>query len=134
MGDEAGAGNQTPRTAARTPSERGGTATGSREPAGEALVRSRTQKPDLPIQPDLTSDFAFVRLIMHPQLDLNEPVFVEWSRRFAVWLAGGTSVYVFTHCPDDVQSPIFARELHARISALTPVDPLPEDTVQGTLL
>ena len=125
-GGKEGTGSQTPRTAAR--------ATGSRETAGEAVVRSRTQKPDLPIQPDLTAAFAFVRLIMHPQAELNEPIFVEWAQRSAEWLAGGTSVFVFTHCPDDVQSPIFARELHARISALTPVDPLPADPVQGTLL
>ena len=97
-------------------------------------MRSRTQKPDLPIQPDLTANFTFVRLIMHPQAELNEPIFAEWAHRFAEWLAGGTSVYVFTHCPDDVQSPIFARELHARISVLTPVDPLPADPVQGSLL
>ena len=120
------AGIQTPRTAAR--------AAGSGEPTGEAVVRSRTQKPDLPIQPDLTAAFTFVRLILHPQAELNEPVFAEWAPRFAEWLAGGTSVYVFTHCPDDVQSPIFARELHARISALTPVEPLPADPIQSTLL
>ena len=57
-----------------------------------------------------------------------------WSRRLADWLAVGMSVYVFTHCPDDVQSPIFARDLHARIAALTPVDSLSSDPVQGTLL
>lgn len=101
---------------------------------GQPVVRSRTQKPDLPIQPDLTADFTFVRLILHPQPERNEPVMGEWSRRLAEWLAGGTSVYVFTHCPDDVQSPVFARELHARIAALTPVDPLPSDPVQGMLL
>ena len=145
-GGKEGTGSQTPRTAARATGSRetAGTgiqsprttarATGSRETAGEAVVRSRTQKPDLPIQPDLTAAFAFVRLIMHPQAELNEPIFVEWAQRSAEWLAGGTSVFVFTHCPDDVQSPIFARELHARISALTPVDPLPADPVQGTLL
>lgn len=101
---------------------------------GEAVLRSRTQKPDLPIQPDVTADFAFVRLILHPRAELNKAVFDEWARRLAGWLAGGTSVYVFTHCPDEVQSPIFARDLHARISALTPVDPLPSEPVQGSLL
>jgi uncharacterized protein YecE (DUF72 family) len=129
LGGTAGAGIQTP----RTPSMRGGP-TGSREPAGEAVMRARAQKPDLPIQPDLTAGFAFVRLIMHPLAELNEPIFAEWAQRFAEWLAVGTSVYVFTHCPGEVQSPIFARELHARISALTPVDPLPADPVQGILL
>jgi hypothetical protein len=43
-------------------------------------------------------------------------------------------VYVCAHCPDDAQSPKFALELYARIAALTPVDPLPGDPVQGTLL
>jgi uncharacterized protein YecE (DUF72 family) len=102
--------------------------------SGAAVRNYRTQKPDLPIQPDLTADFAFLRLINHPQAALNEPVFLEWTRRLADWLAAGTSVYVFAHCPDETQSPIIARGLHARISALTAVDPLPADPVQGALL
>jgi len=132
--EPAGTGIETLRTAAQPPRNTRSGSNGGREPAGRALVRSCTQKPDLPIQPDLTAHFYFVRPIMHPQAELNEPIFIEWARRFAEWLAGGTSVYDFTHCPDDVQSPIFARELHARISALTPFDRLPADPVQGTLL
>ena len=101
----------------------------------DALVnRSRERKPDVPVQPDLTADFSFVRLINNPKPELNEPYFAEWAQRIAQWLDGGAHVFLFSHCPDETLSPVFARDMHARITALTAVAPLPSDVKQGTLL
>jgi uncharacterized protein YecE (DUF72 family) len=47
--------------------------------ADAGIKRSRTQKPDLSIQTDVTADFALVRLIAHPHAELNGPVFAEWT-------------------------------------------------------
>ena len=96
--------------------------------------RSRERKPDVPVQPDLTADFAFVRLICNPKAELNEPYFAEWTARAAQWLAGDASVFLFTHCPDEVFSPICAREVHGRIAALTHIEPLPGEVTQNPLL
>jgi uncharacterized protein YecE (DUF72 family) len=103
--------------------------------SGDVLVnRSRERKPDLPIQPDRTTDFVFVRLITNPNADLNEPYFAEWTDRIAGWIKAGVTVYLFCHCPVDEHSPVYAREMHARISAQVPIPPLPAEARQGMLL
>ncbi|MBI1802821.1 MAG: DUF72 domain-containing protein, partial [Chloroflexi bacterium] len=103
--------------------------------AADALVnRSRERKPDLPVHADLTADFAFVRLVSNPQAGLNEPYFAEWAARIAGWLEAGTEVFLFSHCPDETLSPIFARALYTRVAALTRVESLPDELGQATLL
>ena len=104
------------------------------ESADVRVNQSRERKPDLPIHPDLTSHFAFVRLILNPRSDLNEPYLAEWTERIAGWLETGVQVFLFCHCPDEVQSPTYARLLHARIAARTAVEPLRGEPEQSALL
>jgi uncharacterized protein YecE (DUF72 family) len=96
--------------------------------------RSRERKPDLPIQPDRTTDFAFVRLITNPDAELNEPYFAEWTERIVEWIETGVAVYLFCHCPIETFSPIFARLMYARIAAKVSIPPLPGEPKQGLLL
>ena len=101
------------------------------------VKQTRERKPNLPIQPDLTAGFTYVRLICNPLLALNEPYFSEWTERIGSWLGAGTTVYLIIHCPEDIQAPKYARALYARIAPDAGLPPLPDpsDTPhQGTLL
>ena len=96
--------------------------------AEENLQRARDNKPDVPLHPLRSSDFALVRYIGHPNLDLNTPLLDEWTARVAAWLAEGTQVYFFCHCPVEQRSPALCRVFHERLARLADVPPLPWDS------
>ncbi len=52
--------------------------------AEENLQRARDNKPDAPLHPLCSSNFALVRYIGHPDLDLNAPLLDEWAARVAL--------------------------------------------------
>ncbi len=97
------------------------------EPSDVSVNRSRERKPDLPVQPDVTAEFTFVRLIFNPEAELNEPYVAEWAERIARWIDEGTQVFLFSHCPKETLSPVFGRAMHVRIAQLTDVEPLPTE-------
>ena len=94
------------------------------------LLQARERKPNLPIIPELTSNFVFLRFIGHPQMEQNLPVIEEWTEHLAGWLQEGAQVYVFCHCPDERQDPLIARQFHRRIAARISVPPLPWDEIE----
>jgi uncharacterized protein YecE (DUF72 family) len=96
--------------------------------------RARARKPAVPVQPDHTTNFAFVRLICNPSAELNEPYFAEWVPRIAAWLKHGVTVYLYAHCPDEIHSPVFARELYRRIAQPVELAPLANELKQAMLL
>ena len=93
----------------------------------ERLEQARERKPDVPVLPERTASFVFVRYIGHPQMDVNAPYLDEWADRLAGWLKEGADAYVFCHCPDETLSPRICRELHRRVAARAKIDPLPWD-------
>jgi uncharacterized protein YecE (DUF72 family) len=104
------------------------------------MDQARERKPDVPLLPERTASFVFVRYIGHPKLELNAPLLEEWAGRLAGWLSEGADVYTFCHCPATTMSPPICRELHRRVNAYVSIDPLPWDEAdapsqpkQGTL-
>ena len=98
--------------------------------AGQVKVlmdRARERKPDVPLLPVRTASFALLRYIGHPDVGLNAPLLEEWADRLAGWLTEGADIYAFCHCPDETMSPHLCRELHRRVAARAPIDPLPWD-------
>lgn len=94
--------------------------------AGGALLDdARERKPDVPLRPLRSADLALVRYIGHPDPAVNEPYLDEWAARLAAWLAEGTRVYLFMHCPDEGLSPALCRAIQARLEALGAAPPLP---------
>jgi len=91
----------------------------------QQIHAARERKPDLPVQIVLTTDFAFVRYIGHPRMEVNEPLLDGWAQRLAQWLKQGATLYVFCHCPFEVHSPALCAELYRRVGELTPLPPLP---------
>ena len=68
-------------------------------------VQQDRYKPNLPLQPLLTSQFSIVRFVSHPELDLNIRFWQEWVTYLQEWLAEGTQIYFFMHCPIEERSP-----------------------------
>jgi len=88
------------------------------------VLQARERKPNLPLQIAVATDFAFVRYIGHPRMEVNEPLLDIWAQQLAEWLKGGITAYVFCHCPFEVHSPAICYALYQRVSALIPLPPL----------
>jgi uncharacterized protein YecE (DUF72 family) len=106
----------------------------------QTLLEARERKPDVPVIPERTADFIFLRYIGHPQLETNAPILDEWGRYLAAQLQEGRNTYVFCHSPDNMTAPRLCRELHQRVARHISVPPLPWDETdsntfeQGQLL
>ncbi|MEM8605195.1 MAG: DUF72 domain-containing protein, partial [Cyanobacteria bacterium P01_H01_bin.121] len=93
-------------------------------------VLSERRKPDVPLLPTATTDFALVRFISHPILERNEPYLDEWVTQVQTWLTAGITVYFFVHCPEEVHSPAIAHRFYEKLNAAgVPVGALPWDHV-----
>jgi uncharacterized protein YecE (DUF72 family) len=85
----------------------------------ESLVQlppeQQGKKPNLPLSPQLTTDFTLVRYVSHPDPWRNAKYIAEWVDRLVQWLAQGTTVYCFIHCPIEAQSPVIARQFQIQL-------------------
>ncbi|HKV57033.1 MAG TPA: DUF72 domain-containing protein [Ktedonobacteraceae bacterium] len=110
-------------------------------PAGEQqILQARERKPDLPVQIAITTNFAFIRYIGHPRMEMNDEFLDNWAKQFAAWLQQGLTLYVFCHCPFEVHSPTICRNLYHRVQKLAGLPPLawempdqPDEVEQGKL-
>jgi uncharacterized protein YecE (DUF72 family) len=93
------------------------------------LLQARQRKPNLPVLPERTTDLVFVRYIGHPEMAVNEPFLDEWAGYLAAELGAGSNAFVFCHCPDERLDPWLCYELYQRVAALTPLPPLPWDSL-----
>src|SRR5579859_1069368 len=91
----------------------------------QQLLQARERKPDLPLQIASTTDFAFVRYIGHPRMEVNEPLLEQWAQQLASWYKQGLTLYVFCHCPFEEHSPDICAALYQRVKDLVPLPPLP---------
>ncbi len=90
----------------------------------QAMLQARERKPDLPVQIVATTDFAFVRYIGHPRMEVNKPFLALWAQQLAQWYKQGMTLYVFCHCPFEKYSPAICFELYQKVRALVPLPPL----------
>jgi uncharacterized protein YecE (DUF72 family) len=98
-----------------------------RPPRTPAELEAWANKPRLPVRPMATGASPIVRLIGQSDLGANLDRWSQWWPKVAGWLARGRSPIVFTHTPDNLDSPPLARAAHARVAALVPdLAPLPE--------
>jgi uncharacterized protein YecE (DUF72 family) len=84
----------------------------------QGMLQAHERKPDLPVYPAITTDFAFLRYIGHPRSEINAPFLDTWATRVAQWLERGLTVYVFCHCPFELHSPAICYELYQRVQKL----------------
>jgi uncharacterized protein YecE (DUF72 family) len=94
----------------------------------QRLLEARQRKPNVPILPERTAPFVFLRYIGHPQFETNAPFLDEWVDYLTAWLGeGDTEAYVFCHCPDERLDPWLCRHLYRRVAERLPLPPLPWD-------
>jgi uncharacterized protein YecE (DUF72 family) len=93
----------------------------------QTLLAARRRKPNLPVLPECTADFLFVRYIGHPKLEINKPLLEEWATYLVEQLKQGADAYVICHSPENLTAPWLARELHALVARKTAIPPLPWD-------
>lgn len=102
--------------------------------AYESLLEARERKPDVPVVPDQTANFIFIRYIGHPQLMYNLAFLDEWGEYLTSQLQTGTDAYVFCHTPDNMLAPELCRELHRRVAEEVQILPLPWDETDANTL
>lgn len=98
----------------------------------QQVLQARERKPDLPLQIALTADFAFVRYIGNPDMQVNEPFLASWAQVLGQWLLEGKTVYSFCHCPFEKYSPDICAELYRRVRAVAPLPALSWSEQQGS--
>lgn len=83
-------------------------------------------KPDLPVLSQAYNKMVFVRLLLHPDLNSNDPYITQWASRIAKALSLGASCTMMIHCPNNQHCPELAVDFHEKLRALTQrIDPLP---------
>ena len=93
----------------------------------QTLLEARARKPDVPVLPDTTADFLFIRYIGHPQPEANQKFLDEWGSYLVSQMQAGVDAYVFCHSPENITAPWLCRELHRRVAQFVPIAPLPWD-------
>ncbi len=94
----------------------------------QTLLEARRNKPNVPILPELTTDFMFLRYIGHPQIEVNAPFLNEWGKYLALQGSKDLSAFVFCHSPDNKAAPWLCRELHRRVTESVELPRLPWDS------
>jgi uncharacterized protein YecE (DUF72 family) len=98
----------------------------------ESLLEARERKPDVPVTPERTADFVFVRYIGHPSMQVNLPFLHEWMNFVAKQLKEGLEAFVFCHSPENLTAPWLCRTLHQGVADQIKIPPLPwEETDQN---
>ena len=100
----------------------------------ESLLEARARKPDVPVIPERTADFLFIRYIGHSKMEFNMNFLEEWSEYLIPQLKKGAKAYVFCHSPDNLIAPYLCRELHSRVSEHVSFPQLPWDEADANTL
>lgn len=108
--------------------------TSIRGSAYESLLEARERKPDVPVIPERTSGFVFIRYIGHTQLSYNLALLNEWAEYLISQLRNGADAYIFCHSPDNMVAPELCRNLHQTIAEQISIPPLPWDEADASTL
>ena len=97
----------------------------------QTLVEARERKPDVPVVPERTADFIFIRYIGHPEIEVNEPYLKEWSEYVISQLRQGADIYMFCHSPNNLAAPWLARKVYAQVEKQVDLPSLPWNEIDG---
>jgi uncharacterized protein YecE (DUF72 family) len=99
----------------------------------ESLLEARERKPDVPVIPERTTDFLFLRYIAHPEMEYNVAFLEEWRGYLANQLRESVDAFVFCHSPENMIAPYLCRTLYQQVAEQIPLPSLPwEDATAGT--
>ena len=68
-------------------------------------ANSQRRKPNVPLQPIVTNNYALIRFISNRDRQYNETYLQEWVNRCDRWLKEQKTIYFFVHCPIEEKSP-----------------------------
>ena len=97
----------------------------------QTLLAARARKPNVPILPERTADFIFLRYIGHPRVEQNESLLEEWAGYVSSQLSAQSDAYVFCHSPENLAAPYLCRDFHRRVAEKIILPPLPWDNVDA---
>jgi uncharacterized protein YecE (DUF72 family) len=100
----------------------------------QLLLAARLRKPDVPVFPQRTADFTFLRYIGHPDPAVNQPFIAAWADHLAGMLKPDDDAFIFCHCPDETFSPSICREFHQELSTRIDLPHLPWDEIENDQL
>ena len=108
----------------------------------QSLLEARERKPDLPVIPQRTADFIFVRYIGHPEIESNQTLLEEWGNYFISQFQADKDldIFMFCHSPSNFAAPYLCRKIYSQVEKEVALPPLPwngladEDYEQGQLL
>jgi uncharacterized protein YecE (DUF72 family) len=101
-------------------------------PTSDAERDAWSVKPRVPVHERAVGPRPVVRMIGRDDLDATRDGLRRWVPVVAGWLAEGRSPTVFVHTPDNVHSPLLARQFHEWVRAEVPaLAPLPEPPPVG---
>ncbi len=95
----------------------------------QTLVEARERKPDVPVIPQRTADFIFIRYIGHPEIEVNDPYLKEWGNYFVSQLQAGADVFMFCHSPNNLAAPWLARRIYSWVEKQVTLPELPWEQV-----
>ena len=97
------------------------------DPTDDYEAESQRRKPNLPVRPVVVGERPMLRFVGRNNVDEVEAWIEEWVPVVAEWIDRGKTPYVFTHSPNDLFAPEFAKRFHVALQAVCPlVQPLPE--------
>ncbi|GHO42931.1 DUF72 domain-containing protein [Ktedonospora formicarum] len=96
----------------------------------QQMLQARERKPNVPVHIAESADFAFIRYIGHPRMEVNAPFLEQWAQQMGTWLRQGLTVYAFCHCPFEEHSPAICCELYQRIREWAQLPSLPWENAQ----
>jgi uncharacterized protein YecE (DUF72 family) len=96
-----------------------------------SLLEARERKPDVPVIPEGTADFVFLRYIGHPSMPINQPFLSDWGDYLAKQIRLGLDAFVFCHSPENLTAPWLCRALYQRVAEQVKIRPLPWDEVDS---
>lgn len=97
----------------------------------ESLLEARERKPDVPVIPESTADYVFLRYIGHPSMPINLPFLNDWGDYLAKQIRQGLDAFVFCHSPENLTAPWLCRALHQSVAEQVEIMPLPWDEVDS---
>jgi uncharacterized protein YecE (DUF72 family) len=105
----------------------------------QSLLEARERKPDVPVVPQRTADFIFIRYIGHPEVEFNSLFLKEWGEYVIEQLQHEADVFMFCHSPNNFAAPYLCRKIYSQVEKEADIPPLPwneladEDYEQGQL-
>lgn len=96
-------------------------------------------KPRVPLLTEPLTDRPIVRFIGSDHPDLTDEGLRRWEPIVAEWLDQGRTPTVFVHTPDNLRSPLLARQFHEHVAAEVPElsrlpEPLPVKAIEHPTL